>query len=79
MDDKQRAKLADKLSGDKKFDSTYTKQNRSWFARKVVDAVAAVKPDAQVEAEATRLIGEAVVAEESDASGSGIHRRWLHR
>ena len=59
MDDKQKATLAAKLSGDKAFDSMYTKQNRAWFARKVVDAVAAVKPDPQVEAEAKRVIGEA--------------------
>lgn len=66
MDDKQKAKLADKLSGDRKLDSRYTKQNRAWFARKVVDAVAAVKPDAQVEAEATRVIGEANKRVKSD-------------
>ena len=59
MNDAQKAKLAAKLSGDKKFDSSYTTKNREWFARAIVDAVAAVKPDAQVEAEAKRIIGEA--------------------
>jgi hypothetical protein len=55
----QKAKLAAKLSGDKKFDSNYTARNRAWFAHAVVDAVAAAKPDDQVEAEAKRIIGEA--------------------
>lgn len=58
MDDKQKAKLAAKLSGDPKFDSTYTPENRLWFARAVVDAVAAAKPDAEVEAEAKRRMSE---------------------
>lgn len=59
MDDTSKAKLAAKLSGNKKFDNTYTKENRAWFARAVVEAVAAVKADADVEAEATRIITEA--------------------
>ncbi len=59
MDDAQKAKLAAKLSGDTKFDKNYTAQNRAWFARAIVNAVAAAKPDAQVEGEAKRIIGEA--------------------
>jgi hypothetical protein len=59
VNDAQKAKLAAKLSGDTKFDKNYTAQNRAWFARAIVDAVAAAKPDAQVEGEAKRIIGEA--------------------
>jgi hypothetical protein len=68
MDDKQKSGLAEKLSKDKKFDSFYTQQNRLWFARAVVAAVAAVKQDSEVEAEATRIIAEANqrVAEDRD-------------